>query len=70
MRKFSGVPAEYVSHIEGQVAQMVDDARKDAWRRANGHPPSLPPFAYDEKRKGRTVSVVLILCLEEPATDR
>lgn len=42
------VPAAYATWIEGEVSRAADEARNDAFRRANGDPPLIPDVFLDE----------------------
>lgn len=57
MRVFA-IPAAYAELLEGEVARLVDDIRRDAYRREHGETPVFPDMLITPDRKGSAFAVV------------
>lgn len=58
MRTFA-VPAQYATLLEGEVARIVDEIRRDVFRREHNEAPLFPDvFLDDVKTDGKTVLAI------------
>lgn len=57
MRSFAA-PAAYEGMIEGRIAELFDEVRRDMYRREHGDPPLIPDMAIDRGRTGLAITVV------------